>query len=226
MCPFLYMRRSKLNFNVCKHLMSLPQLRSPHPGVLAWWQCPKRLPFGISSAPEYFQRWMSAILAGHKGVLCHMDDIFIFGRDQGEHDAHLAATLRPIQAAGVTLNADKCLFSQTSISFLGQIIDHNGVLADPGKTAAVLQITTSSNNTELCRFLGMVNKVGKFSPNLAKISRPLCELLGKHCCWTWGSTLEALFQHIKEELAKPSILVLYDTIAQRSLQMPQHTGWE
>ena len=67
---------------------------------------------------------MSAILAGHKGVLCHMDDIFIFGRDQGEHDPRLAAALSSIQAAGVTLNADKCLFLQTSISSLGHIIDH------------------------------------------------------------------------------------------------------
>ena len=41
----------------------------------------KRLPFRISSAPEYFQWRMSAILAGHKSVLCHMDVIFIFGRD-------------------------------------------------------------------------------------------------------------------------------------------------
>ena len=87
----------------------------------------KKLPFGISSAPEYFQRRMSAILVEHRGVLCHMDDIFIFGCDQGEHDARLAAALRSIQAAGVTLNADKCLFSQTSISFLGHIIDQNGV---------------------------------------------------------------------------------------------------
>ena len=48
----------------------------------------KRLPFRISSAPEYFQWRMSAILAGHKSVLCHMDVIFIFGCDQCEHDAH------------------------------------------------------------------------------------------------------------------------------------------
>ena len=97
----------------------------------------KRLPFGISSAPEYFQWRMSAILAGHKGVPCHMDDIFIFRRDQGEHKARLAAALRSIQAAGVTLNADKCLFSQTSISFLVHIIDQNGVSADPGKTCGL-----------------------------------------------------------------------------------------
>ena len=44
--------------------------------------CFNRLPFGISSAPEHFQRQMEAILAGQEGVLCHMDDMLIFGRTQ------------------------------------------------------------------------------------------------------------------------------------------------
>ena len=68
----------------------------------------KRLPFGICSAPEHFQRRMSAILAGHDWVLCHMDDVFNFGRDHGEHDTHLHTTLHTIQEAGVTLNPEKC----------------------------------------------------------------------------------------------------------------------
>ena len=38
-----------------------------------------KLPFGISNAPECFQRQMSSILDKEEGVLCHMDDILIFG---------------------------------------------------------------------------------------------------------------------------------------------------
>ena len=38
-----------------------------------------RLPFGITSAPEYFQRNMSQILEGLDGVVCMMDDILIYG---------------------------------------------------------------------------------------------------------------------------------------------------
>ena len=41
--------------------------------------CFKRLLFGISSAPEYFQRRMSAIKEGIDGVLCQMDGILMFG---------------------------------------------------------------------------------------------------------------------------------------------------
>ena len=41
--------------------------------------CLYKLPFGISSAPEHFQKRMSQILSGLEGVVCQMDDILVFG---------------------------------------------------------------------------------------------------------------------------------------------------
>ena len=40
-----------------------------------------RYHFWISSAPEHFQKRMSAILSGFDGVLCLMDDVLVYGRD-------------------------------------------------------------------------------------------------------------------------------------------------
>ena len=64
--------------------------------------CFNKFPFGISSAPEHFQKRMSNLLDGLAGVLCLMDGILIFGKDQKEHDARLTAALKRIQAAGVS----------------------------------------------------------------------------------------------------------------------------
>ena len=47
--------------------------------------CFQRLPFGITSAPEHFQRRMSALLEGI-GVVCMMDDILVYWKNQEEHD--------------------------------------------------------------------------------------------------------------------------------------------
>ena len=38
-----------------------------------------RLPYGLCSASEFFQRRMSQILDGILGVMCHTDDILVFG---------------------------------------------------------------------------------------------------------------------------------------------------
>lgn len=77
--------------------------------------CFNKLPFGISSAPEHFQKQMSNILTGLKGVVCHMDDVLVFGSNQAEHDSNLLAVLQRIKSAGATLN-QKCEFCR-SVSF-------------------------------------------------------------------------------------------------------------
>jgi len=65
--------------------------------------CFNRLPFGITSAPEYFQKCMSNIFAGLEGVV-FMIDILIHGSTQEEHDQRLAAVLDRLRKAKVTLN--------------------------------------------------------------------------------------------------------------------------
>ena len=48
--------------------------------------CFNIMPFGICSAPEHFQKQMEKILTGLEGVLCHMDDVLIFGQSKEEHN--------------------------------------------------------------------------------------------------------------------------------------------
>ena len=102
--------------------------------------CFNKLPFGISSAPEHFQKRMSTILSGLPGVLCQMDDILAFGRNTAEHNERVKAVFKCIQDAGLTLNKNKCEFGKSRLSFLGHTIDQEGIHADPAKTTAILNM--------------------------------------------------------------------------------------
>lgn len=64
--------------------------------------CFHRLPFGISSAPEIFQRLMSQMLAGLPGTVCMMDDVLVYGATQQEHD-RLEKVLEQIQDSGFSV---------------------------------------------------------------------------------------------------------------------------
>ena len=64
--------------------------------------CFNKMPFGISSAPEHFQKQMNEILSGLPGVVCLIDDVLVYGSIQEEHDKHLQAVLERIQSAGAT----------------------------------------------------------------------------------------------------------------------------
>ena len=88
--------------------------------------CFQRLPFGITLAPEFFQKKMSYILADLNGVVCMIDNVLVYGSTYKEHDERLEAALNRLQSAGVTLNKEKCQFRKTSVQFLGQTIDDQG----------------------------------------------------------------------------------------------------
>ncbi|UYV78016.1 hypothetical protein LAZ67_15003200 [Cordylochernes scorpioides] len=170
----------------------------------------KRLPFGISSAPEVFQRKMSNLLESQSGVNCHMDDIVIWGATREEHDERLRCVLRKLQDSGLTLNKEKCIFSVKEIKFLGHLITERGVLPDPNKVQGIREFPSPSSISEVRRFLGMVNFTGKFIPDLSTILYPLNQLLVKRNDWRWDSAQEEAFEKVKKLLSTSPALTLFD----------------
>ena len=173
--------------------------------------CFNRLPFGISSAPEIFQRMMSTTLEGLDGVICNMDDILIHGDNQKIHDERVRRVLKRLLDAGITLN-EKCEFSMKKMKFLGHIISAEGIEADPEKTKAIKDFPRPKNVTELQRFNGMVNQLAKFIPDLASINEPLRQLLKKDNQWLWDQPQEEAFNTIKNKLISTDILAHYDPL--------------
>lgn len=153
---------------------------------------------------------MTKILTSLSGVLCLMDDVLVFGNNE-EHDERLRATLYRIQSAGVTLNSETCEFQKPQLKFLGHAINEDSIQADPNKISVILQMKPPV--TELGRFMGMVNQLGKFSPNYADLIQPIHPLLSKKSSWLWGPEQDRAFVAIKNELKKASILTLYDPLA-------------
>ena len=172
--------------------------------------CFHRLPFGITSAPEHFQRRMSDILNGLDGVVCMMDDVLIHRQTVQEHDERLVKVLHQLENAELTLNREKCQLSQSQIKFLGQVIDANGIRPDPDKIAAIHDVPTPGNVGDLRRFLGMVNHLSKFSPNLAEKTTPLRELLNKKNEWVWGEPQRQAFEDVKQAQVVSPVLSLLD----------------
>ncbi|XP_054874059.1 uncharacterized protein K02A2.6-like [Amphiprion ocellaris] len=170
----------------------------------------KRLPFGITSAPEIFQRKMIETLQGLEGVEVFMDDIVVHGTTEAEHDSRLEKVMQRIEAAGLKLNREKCLFKQKELRFLGHLIDQSGVWPDPGKVEAIQQLPPPTDVHDLRRVLGMVNYLGKYVPNLATVGESLYELLRQKNMWTWGDAQQAAFDHIKGLLTTAPILAFYD----------------
>lgn len=96
---------------------------------------------------------MSMIIDGLQGVVCHMDDVLIWGRDQREHDTRLHTILDELQEAGVTLNMEKCELGRSEDKFFGHIPSADGVQPDPDKEKAIMSMREPSNTGEVRSFL-------------------------------------------------------------------------
>lgn len=169
-----------------------------------------RLPFGISSAPEIFQREMQKILNGAEGAICMMDDVLIHGKTQSEHDRRLKTVLDMISQAGLTLNKAKCQFSVREVLFLGHLINTDGIAPDPEKVKAIVKFPAPNSLGELRRFLGMVNYLGKFTPKLAESTSSLRLLLNKASGWVWNDQTKHEFETVKRLMSSAPVLVPFD----------------
>ena len=119
--------------------------------------CFLRLPYGITTGSELFQRCMAEMLTGLEGVECNVDDILIHGRNQEEHDQRLHAVLNKLKEAQITLNPEKYEFGKTSIKILDHIVSSDGIKPDPDKIKSILNLPVPKNVPEVRSFLGMVN---------------------------------------------------------------------
>ncbi len=172
--------------------------------------CFNRMPFGIKSAPEHFQKKMQQILEGQEGQLSIIDDVLVHGKTKHEHDTRLRSVMKKFNDAGVTLNPEKCEFAKKKVKFAGYLVSEEGVEIDPEKLEAMQDLTPPQNVSEVRRFLGSLNQMGKFIPNLAEKTKPIRDLLVKTNEFIWGQSQQETFESLKTELTTVPVLAYYD----------------
>ena len=128
----------------------------------------KQLLYDIHSASEVFQKTVSSIISDIQGSANSQDEIVIWGKTFAEHDNCLRKVLLKVRESGLKLIKNKCQFCKNSIVF---IISSEGIRVDSSKTGAITKLSVLQSLTELQRFLGMVNYLGKLIPILLKLPR-------------------------------------------------------
>ena len=162
------------------------------------------MPFGISPAPEEFQRRLDNALEGLDGVQPIYDDILVYGsgdtdeRAVADHNRKLHSLLQRCREKDIKLNKEKFKLNQKEVTFMGHVISADGLRPDPTKIEAVLNMPTPTNKQDVRRLLGMVNYLQKFSPNLSDATSPLRELLREDIRFQWDPQVQgACFQALK-----------------------------
>ena len=116
----------------------------------------KRLMFGISSAPEKYQKVILDVVRGSHGVANIADDLIVHGVNLEEHDRNLHAVLQRLRESGLTLNGAKCGFRLHRLTFFGHDLSGEGVAPSEEKVAAVVNARAPKNISEVRSFVQLV----------------------------------------------------------------------
>ena len=172
--------------------------------------CFKRLPFGVISAQDVFQKKMDTVIEGLESAASISDDVLVWGDDESDHDNNLYDTLQQSKKNGVLYNIAKCHIKQPQIKFYGNIISKDGMAPDPQKVNAIANMPVPTSKQELRSVLGMVNYLSRFTPNLAHMTSPLRELTKDDVDYQWLPEHETAFKNVKDIISSTDVLAFFD----------------
>ena len=183
-----------------------------------------RMPQGISSAPEEYQRRQYDAIRGLKGVEVIADDTLVFGcGDTIEeatkyHDRNLKALLQRAREKNLKFNQSKLCLCCPSVTYMGHTLSADGLSPDKAKVEAVLSMNRPTDVASVQRLLGFVNYLARFLPHLSDVCEPLRRLTDRDSIWDWQSSQENAFQKIKQLVTDAPILRYYDVTDPVTLQ--------
>ena len=171
------------------------------------------MPFGLTNAPATFQRWVNDLINSNNlenFAAAKIDDVLVYSKTFDDHLVHIKKLLEACKRSNARLKLAKCEFAKPEVIFLGNLISENGVLPDPKKVNAIVNMKEPKNVKEVRSFLGMTNYYRIYIKNFASIVNPLNTLLKKNQKFTWNKEQQESFNMIKNCLSKSPILIYPD----------------
>ena len=112
-----------------------------------------------------------------EGVEIMINDLLVYRKTEKEHDDRLVTVLDRIKKIGLKLNRAKCKIRKRELKYLGFIFSKEGLKLDKEQLKGITDMPTPTCKEDIRRFLGMMNFVSRFIPQMSEISAPLRELL-------------------------------------------------
>ena len=175
---------------------------------------------GFNILPSIWQSYINAILdclQSKKYCEAIMDDLLLFTPSKEAHMSKLEDLLRALLRNGLKISPKKCQLFNTSLQYMGNeiFIENKKVCVKPLRNRLeAIQKLQPPKTAKGCRsFMGVVNFLSMFCPELQKLLKPIYDLTRKGRPFNWGKEEQDSFEEIKCRLIKPPVL-----------HMPSKTG--
>ena len=168
--------------------------------------CYRVMPFGLKNAGATYQRLVNRMFQKQIGTTMevYIDDMLVKSTTAELHIAHLSEAFKILRNYNMKLNPAKCAFGVSAGKFLGFIVNHQGIEANPDKIKVVLNMPSPSGIKEVQRLTGRIAVLSRFVSRASDKCQPFFQVLKK--AFQWDTKCEA-FSALKTYLSSPPILV-------------------
>lgn len=202
----------KIDLRASYHQIALSERSQP----LTAFSTPKglyeftRLPFGIKTAPQFFQKQLATILQPVPNQDNYIDDVVFGGIDEEDFLRTTQALLTTFRAHDVRLKGQKCIFGAQALSFLGHEVTATTIAPSPSRTQGLKDLKEPTTKEKLRSFLGLVNYFRRFVPRFSELAAPLTKLTSKSVSFEWTATHAQAFRALKEAVVASTPLFHID----------------
>ena len=169
-----------------------------------------RGPMGFAATGDAFCLRGDMALQGITNCVKVVDDILLFDEDLPTHLRRINQMLTRCREYGITLNRDKFVVAAPTVNFCGYSLHADGISADPDKISAISDFPKPTNITDLRSFMGLVNQLAEFTPDIAATAQPLRPLLSPKRSFTWTPDHDTAFERVKSALLSPPVLAPFN----------------
>ncbi|GFS28843.1 retrovirus-related Pol polyprotein from transposon 297 [Trichonephila inaurata madagascariensis] len=171
-----------------------------------------KVPFGLSTSPGVFQRYVSSIFRDltRKGiVISYLDDLVIPAKDEKEGLEKLKIVFEVAKKYGLEIKFKKCQFLKKTIEFLGHVVENGTIKPSTAKTQAVQKFPEPTTIKQVQSFLGLTGYFRKYIKDYSTIAKPLSDLTRKENPFVFGTLQKVAFEKLKNIMSEGPLLHIY-----------------
>ena len=135
----------------------------------------------------------------------YIDDMLVKSTTAELHITHLSKAFQILRNYNMKLNPAKCAFGVSVGKFLGFIVNHQGIEANPDKIKSVLDLPSPSGIKEVQRLTRRIATLSRFVSRASDKCQPFSQFLKK--AFQWDTKCEEAFSALKTYLSSPPIIV-------------------
>ena len=164
-----------------------------------------RAPMGLNASSDEWCARSDLAVQGLPGTVKLVDDILVQAPNRETLVKRLRDLYEKCRKAGLVLSKKKLKIGK-EVKFAGHRISTEGVKPIADRVAGIKNFPRPKDLTEMRQFLGAVNQLGFFIPDLAQTTAVLRALLQKGKAYVWLDDHEQAFRQTKELLTSEMVV--------------------